>query len=112
MEWYGDEYLADVEAGLFVRVGQAAEALADVVRFNIGEPGTPDDPSEEGEYPHRVTGELQRSIVVRPYDKLTYIVGSDSSIADYGAYVEESRPFLMRTLHEESQNIRRTVVGR
>lgn len=106
MEWYGEEYLASVEALIGERVEQAGEYVGERVRENIGVQGTRKTPSKPGEFPKRQTGGVQASVEeIYHGEELTSYIGSSSPVAGFltrGTVKMEPREFLLRTVSEEA----------
>lgn len=73
------------------------------------------DPSNPGEPPHKVTGQLQRSVTSQPSaDGLNYLVGTNipyGSFLEFGTSKMAPRPWLRPTLFENQTEIMRIVAG-
>lgn len=121
-EWHGDEFLEELERQAARNLEKAAIHLTNEIKLKLnrsqpytvgsGEAGKHYhglDPSQPGEPPKKVRGDLQRSI--------TYAVADDKRSAtvgtnlDYGAFLElgtaemQPRPYLRSTLIEQSDAI-------
>lgn len=102
--WHGDELLARIEADSFKLLKQVAITLANLVKRNLNTTYPP--ASLKGEFPHKRTGALQRSI--------TYEFSESEGKAwvgtnlRYGRYLETlmERSFLKRTLEESIHQLR------
>ncbi len=73
------------------------------------------DPSQPGEFPKRVIGDLVRSIAHEPApDKLNWKVGTASIVGlylEFGTRKMAARPWLSQTLLLERDNIMRILEG-
>lgn len=107
MKWYGERCRRDLRAELLDRLEAAAEHVVEQTKQNIAAPGPP--ASRPGEYPHRVSGELQGSIssVVNARDLSVRVVAT----APHARFVEARRSFLRRTFRESRSTIRQIVLG-
>jgi hypothetical protein len=102
VQWYGENVIRSVKTNMSIRLHNAGEALAYKIRDNLSVSGPPS--SLPGEFPHKDTGELMESIEVRLGRKefsIRVVAGTP-----YSKYVEESRPFMRRTLREMKSTIR------
>lgn len=81
--------------------------VAQRVRENISASGPPH--SAPGEYPRRITGELQASVghSVDPV-RLEAAIYAD---AEHAPHVEKIRPFLLRTMAEMRSYIQRRMIS-
>lgn len=127
MTWNGDQYLKELEEQLARNVERAALHLVNSIKINLNESGDPykassgpsgvhyknENPSQPGEYPHKMLGDLQRSITYEmEEDKLSAKVGTN---IDYGAWLEfgtskmAARPYLRPTLIQEQDAIKNII---
>lgn len=101
LKWYGRERRAEVRAKTADIIDILVNELAATVQANIDTQGPPH--STPGEYPHRISGELQASID-STIDRRE-LAGYVSATAPHSPYVEDMRPFLRRTMHEEKHHL-------
>lgn len=107
VRWYGPQVTRDIREQMKRRLERAARAVAARIRKNIGTQGPPH--SVPGEYPHRVSGELQSSIRVETDSRsLTVRIVAD---APHAEMVEAKRPYLRRTLREMRSELRSIILG-
>lgn len=107
LRWYGPRVAMAVRNRMKSRLQRAGMAVVRRVRRNIGTQGPPH--SIEGEYPHRLSGELSRSVRLET-DKRSLEVRVVAS-APYADMVERKRPFLRRTLFEMRSELRAIILG-
>jgi len=112
--WYGEKYYERVKKEESNRLKRAAIDLQNEIKKKLGTKSPP--PSDPGEPPHLVTGELRRSIAnVVDADALVARIGTNKI---YGRYLEmgtnkmEPREFLEATLKERSPVTRRILLGK
>jgi hypothetical protein len=114
MTWNGEEYLAEVDRVVGERVEQAGRDLRDQIRENTGIQGTPSTPSLPGEYNKMQSGNTNASIEAN-YDgeNLTSYVGSSWDVARFLELRQWAgqRPWLVRSLNEQSGQIVQTILG-
>lgn len=108
MKWYGDSVTREIREDLKVRLVAAGDYLVAQVQANIAEPGPPH--SAPGDFPHKVSGELSESVSAK-FDRRSMSVTVTAS-AEHAPFVEDSRPFLRRTLRESRSAIRGIMLGR
>lgn len=89
---------------LMSRAERGANQIAKQLRRNISTPGP--EPSRPGEYPHKQSGELARSIKVKRRNQFRVDVVVE---APHAAYVEASRPFVSRTVAEMRASVEREI---
>lgn len=99
---------------------KAAVYLTAQVKKNLNQTGNPvrsssgptyrnENPSQPGEFPHKMLGDLQRSIAWEMMSESEARIGTN---VEYGKYLElgttnmAPRPFLRRTIDEESQKVK------
>ena len=93
---------AEVKAQTALRVG--ARYLVSKIQRNINVSTRAQGPSKPGEFPHKDTGALQRSIFEADGAGSSVIVGTS---LNYGRFLElgtdglAARPFIRRTMSEE-----------
>jgi HK97 gp10 family phage protein len=125
--WNGDQYLKELEEKLARNVERAAIHLVNEIKENLNISGDPfkassgasgvhyknENPSQPGEMPHKMLGDLQRSITYEiEADKLSAKVGTN---IDYGAWLElgtskmAARPYLRPTLAQEQDTIKNII---
>jgi HK97 gp10 family phage protein len=81
---------------------RAAMYLKNRIRRNLSTPYPP--ASDPGEYPHRRTGELRRSVQLQQGKTGTVRVGANvphGRFLELGTSIMEPRPWLSQTLQEE-----------
>lgn len=107
VRWYGERVSRSVRERMKGRLKRAADFAAKTTRRNVATPGPPH--SLPGEYPHKVSGDLQRSIHVETDKRsLTVRIVAD---APHAGIVEEKRPFLRRTLRLIRTQLRAIILG-
>lgn len=107
VRWYGDEVSRAVREAMKMRLDVAARTVARQVQENIGTPAPPH--SVPGQFPHLVSGDLQKSVRVETDKRsLTVRIVADS---DHAEAVEASRPFLRRTLREMRTRLRAILLN-
>lgn len=105
VKWNGDLWQMRFENRLVDNVRRAADFVADATRKNISTPGPPS--SSPGEYPHIDRGDLAGSI--RSEVDRDTLAGKVVAGAPHAGAVEQIRPFLVRTLEENSDEIVRRL---
>lgn len=103
--WRGPQFRRAIEGEIGRRMKSLGSAMLDQLRQNIGVPTATAGPSTPGEFPHADTQELLNSTFVNVHGLFMQI----GARAPHAAYVEETRPFLSRTLHEMEPEIRRRL---
>ena len=127
VEWYGDEFSKELEKTIGENIEKAAIYFKGKVKEALNVTGNPYryalgnkgpwyrnlNPSSPGEPPHKMLGDLQRSIAHEmTQDKSTAYVGTN---VEYGYYLEigtskmEARPYLRSTLMKEQATIAKIV---
>ena len=107
VRWYGPQVSREIREQMRRRMYRAARAIAARARRNVSRQGPPH--SIPGEFPHRVSGELQDSIHVETDARsLTFRIVAD---APHAQFVEAERPFLRRTLREMRSELRAIILG-
>jgi HK97 gp10 family phage protein len=112
LTWNGDAYLAYVAEVFDDRLGSAAEVIATAMRNNLSTDYPP--ASSPGESPHRRRGNLQAEVHVEKPGPLVRRIGSS---VKYAAFLElgtrkmAARPFLLKSLMEQSDQLRQIVTG-
>jgi phage gpG-like protein len=127
IEWHGNEFNEELEQSLAKNIEAAAIYFKEKVKRAIGVTGNPyryaigakgpwyrnENPSAPGYPPHKMLGDLQRSIAHEmSEDKQTAFVGTN---LEYGYYLEvgtrkmEARPYLRSTLEKEQATIAKIV---
>lgn len=107
VRWYGPQVAQSIRDQMKRRLDRAGRAVAASVRRNISRQGPPH--SVPGEFPHRVSGDLQSSIRVETDRRsLTVRVVAD---APHAEFIEAKRPFLRRTLREMRSELRAIILG-
>src|SRR4051794_13052064 len=98
MEWHGDAFITELKAHLRKQVQKACIHLKNKLKENIGTGQAYKrykgkaiyykglDPSEPGEFPHKITGHLQRSIAYELDNQ--EIAGYVGTTVDYGFFLE------------------------
>lgn len=107
LNWHGPSVSRDLRNEMKVRLAAAAEALAAKIRQNISVQGPP--ASRPSEYPHKVSGELESSVVVKLDLRSLSVEVHDT--APHAMAVEKRRPFMRRTLREMKPELRRIVLN-
>lgn len=124
IKWFGDDILSDIELGIEKGVKKATIHLQGKVREKISRTqeirgkginrrGT--DPSNPGEPPKRVSGQLTRSIANETEGRGHEAVGRVGTSLPYGRALEEgtmdmeARPYLRPTLIEEGETIGKLI---
>lgn len=110
VQWFGADVVAKIKQDVDSRALSAANHLANRIKESIDRPNpTGRDPSRPGEYPKKVSGELQASIVVQESETGTgYAVGTT---LEYGKFLElgtskmSPRPWLSKALREYASEI-------
>lgn len=111
--WKGGRAPWVVRAAIADAIERAAKHLKTAIRRNIKEPYPP--ASAPGEYPHKRTGNLRRSIDIWVNRKTLEGYVGPTEDAPYGIFLEygtrkmDARPFLMPTLRLEQTRIRNTI---
>jgi len=119
IEWFIDEVSQRVNLAMSQRIRMATELVKNRVIVNISRPVTKtitsrgvrvSDRSRPGEFPKADTTMLMKTIFSGMKDGLTGFVGTP---LDYGLELElkMNRSFLVRTLYEESDKVRRLLTG-
>lgn len=112
-EWNGDELFKKVKEEEGRRLERAAIHLKNEIKKNIS-----DSPpaSKPGEFPHRDSGELRRSMAHEVNkDKGVAFVGTNKTYGrdlELGTKDMEARPFLRPTLASERKAIKQILVGK
>lgn len=106
IDWHDQQVMARVRMYGIGRMGLAADYLVAKIRENVGTPAPPHSPP--GQYPHRMTGELQASIGRQRVRDGYHIYAA----APHAKIVEMRRPYLRRTLAEEQRQVVRIVMGK
>lgn len=86
------------------RAERGANKLARQLRKNLSTPGP--TPSRTGEYPHKQSGELVRSVQVVRRNQFRVDV---AVTAHHAPFVEARRPFLSRTVSEMMASLQREI---
>jgi hypothetical protein len=107
MKWNGDKILRKLEAEIDSRLLECAQAVAEQMRDNVSEHGPP--ASTPGDFPHRITGELEGSIRAIQNKKGEARVVAE---AEHAPYVEKLRPFFRRTHREMRSRMRAIMLGK
>jgi len=107
VRWYGPRVLQAVRDQMKRRLTTAGRELVQAVRQNIGTSGPP--ASLPGGFPHRVSGDLQRSIQMR-LDRRSLSLRVVAT-APHAEHVEAQRPFLRRTMLAMRPTLRRILLG-
>jgi hypothetical protein len=107
VRWYGPQVTRRVREQMKRRLVKAGQLAVRTVRRNIERRGPP--ASRPGEFPHRVSGELWRSVGMR-LDRRSLSV-SIVATAPYAAILETRRSFLRRTLREIRPQLRTIILG-
>jgi hypothetical protein len=87
------------------------EQVLDDVRDNITQSHSP-PASRPGQFPHTATGDLAKSGKVEQLNEGTGAWVAVVFGAGYAAYVEESRPFLSRTLRQNRKKYAGSLIRR
>lgn len=102
-------YKKKLRRAMTSRLRMVGRSVVSTVRKNISVDGKSFGPSRPGEYPHRQTGELMRSVE-------SQVSGSDQAVsvfiratAPHAETVEEKRPFMRRTIAEMEHEIYRQL---
>ena len=126
VKWFGEGILSDIELGIEKGVKKATFHLQGKVREKINQQqeirGTGInrrglDPSNPGDPPKRVSGQLVRSIANETEGRGHETVGRVGTSLPYGRMLEEgtidmsSRPYLRPTLIEEGDTIGKIITG-
>lgn len=106
IQWHSEAVRKRVGDHLLLRLGLAADYLVEKIRENIDTPAPPHSPP--GQFPHRMTGELQSSIGRRMVNGGYHIYAS----APHAKVVEMRRSYLRRTLAEQGRQVARIAMGR
>jgi len=111
VNWYGKKVAEETTAKAWKRVMQAASYLKARIQQNVDIATAAAGPSRPGEYPHKVTGTLQKSIFLRPRRaELACDVGTKLV---YGVHWETTnRPYIRRTYAEQIAQIKAILEGR
>lgn len=111
IDWHGDKVAADTKQKAWKRVMQAASYLKARIQQNVDTATAAAGPSRPGEYPHKLTGTLQKSIFLRPRQaELACDVGTKLV---YGVHWETTnRPYIRRTLAEQLPQVKAILEGR
>lgn len=106
VRWHGERVAMKVRERMKRRLEAAGRAALRRVRKNISRQAPPH--SMPGEFPHRMSGDLARSLHVET-DKRSLTVRVVAS-APYAESLERSRPFLRRTLREMRSELRAMII--
>jgi hypothetical protein len=110
--WNGNDFVREVREAMADRLEDAARELKETVQMNIGV--VADEPSRAGEYPHSVSGDLQRGIEVVAYRaKLQMDVTSTdpkSSWLEEGTRYMAPRPFMHKSMVEYKPRLRQLLM--
>ena len=94
------------------RVLKAANFLQQRIRRNISKSTRNLGPSKPGEYPHRKTGHLHKTIFRRPVSSLAGPAQDVGTKVGYGVTHElGERPFITRTYYEQAAVIKSILMG-
>lgn len=107
VRWYGSRVSREVREQMKRRLLKAGQLTIRTVRRNISVQGPPR--SKPGEFPHRETGELARSLELR-FDRRSLTIQVLAS-ASYAPFIETRRSFLRRTLRELRPQLREILIG-
>jgi phage gpG-like protein len=128
-KWEGDKYLTDLNKTLGANLEKAAIHLVNKVKLALNVSGKPhavahsevgldyanETPSVPGEPPHKMLGNLQRSIThAMSSDKKKAFVGTN---IDYGHVLEvggsrvAARPYLRATLLKEHDTLTKIIAS-
>ena len=107
VRWYGPAYARMIRGVMRSRLLNAGHFAVRQIKQNIGTQGPPR--SKPGEYPHRDTGELQKSVHMqfRRRELSVWIIAS----APYAGTVETRRSYLRRTLMEIRPQLQTMLLG-
>lgn len=110
--WKGKNLLAHVRQRVRRNMTKALMDLKRWTQFAIDTSTELEGPSEPDDYPHKVTGDLQRSIFkAGPWDFGDTIMGDVGTVLEYGVLHEiTDRPFLTRMLHESQHELGRIIL--
>jgi len=123
IQWFIKEVSETVELTMLQRVKLATGMVMDRVVRNISRPVTKAkgpmggnvvlDRSKPGEYPKAETTQLMKTIFKEVVKRPGEINGYIGTPLDYGVILElkMDRSFLVRTLQEESDNVRKILTG-
>jgi hypothetical protein len=106
LRWDADMVVQFARKILHPRMASLGRELVSRVRDNIGTPTAAAGPSRPGEFPHRDSGDLYRSVSYR-LDGDTVTISAN---APHAEIVEIERPYLRRTIYENQDLIRDTFV--
>ena len=105
-----DQFLRDMDTRNKANIGTAAtiykQALSDV----LSTPGDKDHPSKPGEAPHRVTGQLQASIVSQVDEG--HLRANVGPTANYARFLQAKHPFLRLAYERAAAEMKRILLGR
>lgn len=107
MKWHGPRIERGIRSELESRLDACGDALATQTQVNIAAVGPP--ASAPGQYPHRISGELQESVGYRLNRRDLAVTVTAS--AEHAKYVESMRPFLRRTFREMRSKLRAIMLG-
>lgn len=107
VRWYGPQVTMRVREQMKRRLVRAGQLAVRATRRNIDQKGPP--ASRPGEFPHRQSGDLWRSVGMR-LDRRSLSV-SIVATAPYAAILETRRSFLRRTLREIKPQLRTILLG-
>jgi hypothetical protein len=119
--WNADRIAANLRARMARNAERAGKHLVAAAKRKLAVQGPP--PSKPGESPHRITGDLQASIIATVTigggpggrSTITLVVGTP---LDYGLILEvggvhvAARPWLRPTLAEEGKAVGRIMTGK
>ena len=109
--WHGDNVQKDAQAQAWKRVMQAAMFLKAKIQKNVDIATRAVGPSKPGEYPHKVTGTLQKSVMM--YPRKPQLAVDLGTALGYGKRWETTnRPYFRRTFYEQLGTIRGILEGK
>ena len=127
VKWYGPQVTTEVKKITADKLERAARGFRDFLREKVSVPNTATltgpggkhtqlrgaNPSEPGEYPHKLTGQLRRNINME-CDPTVMIARIGTNVL-YGKFLElgtrlmEPRPWMSRGLMEFASRIKRIM---
>lgn len=114
VKWFAPQVFAKIKAAEKQRMNLAVRHLRNKVIQRLGVKYPP--ASVRGEPPHLRTGQLRNSIATEVNEEGGKIVGRVGTNVRYSRYLELpeylDRSFLLSTLNQENENIRRILVGK
>ena len=111
INWYGNQVMKDSKALAWKRVMAAGSFLKARIQRNVDIATAAAGPSKPGEYPHKVTGTLQKSIFLRRRQDMVAVDVGTKLV--YGVHWEvTNRPYIRRTYAEQLGQIRAILDGK